>query len=80
MTTAAPRTTSGTETTAAPANAETPATPEVEGPITGPGATFLDPLEQGFPASASAAASGYVVEDYIVWGTEPTTPTRCGSR
>ena len=65
----------GAETTA-PADAQTPAMPEVEGPITGSGAVYLDPLEQGFPASAGAEASGYVVEDYIVSGTAAGAPYR----
>jgi hypothetical protein len=63
----------GAEATA-PADAHTPAMPEVEGPITGPGAVYLDPLEQGFPASAGAAASGYVFEDHIVSGTAAGDP------
>jgi hypothetical protein len=65
----------GTETTA-PADAQTPAMPEVEGPITGPGATFLDPLEQGLLPSAGVGAAGYVVEDYIVSGTAADDPYR----
>jgi hypothetical protein len=65
----------GTETTA-PGAAQTPAMPEVEGPITGPGAAYLDPLEQGFPPSAAAEASGYVFEDYIVSGTAAGSPYR----
>ena len=65
----------GTETTE-PADAQTPAMPEVEGPITGPGAMYLDPLEQGFPPSAGAEASGYVFEDYIVSGTAAGHPYR----
>jgi hypothetical protein len=65
----------GAETTA-PAGAATPAMPEVEGPITGPGAPYLDPLEQGFPPGAGAEVSGYVFEDYIVSGTAAGDPYR----
>ena len=60
----------------APADVQTPAMPEIEGPITGPGAMYLDPLEQGFPQSASAEASGYVFEEHVVSGTAAGEPYR----
>jgi Alpha/beta hydrolase domain len=46
---------------------QTPQMPDVEGPITAPGDMFIDPLEQNFPISA--AAFGYVFEEYFVSGT-----------
>jgi hypothetical protein len=67
--------TSGTESSA-PADAQTPAMPEIEGPITGPGAMYVDPLELGFPESASAEASGYLFEEYFVSGTAAGEPYR----
>jgi hypothetical protein len=54
----------------------TPAMPEVEGPITGPGPMYLDPLEQSFPADLGAAAFGYEAEDYVVSGTAAGEPYR----
>lgn len=65
----------GAETTA-PVDTQSPAMPDVEGPITAPGDMYLDPLEQGFPPSDSAEASGYVVEDYLVSGTAAGDPYR----
>lgn len=62
--------------TTAPADAQTPAMPEVEGPITAPGDMYLDPLEQGFPPNESLEASGYVVEDHLVSGTAAGDPYR----
>ncbi|MGH9210074.1 MAG: alpha/beta hydrolase domain-containing protein [Acidimicrobiales bacterium] len=65
----------GAETTT-PADTQTPALPDVEGPITGSGATYLDPLEQGFPPGESAEVAGYVIEDYLVSGTAAGDPYR----
>jgi hypothetical protein len=48
----------------------------VEGPITGPGAPYVDPLEQNFPADATAEASGYVFDEYEVSGTAAGDPYR----
>jgi hypothetical protein len=48
--------------------------PAVEGPITGPGAMYIDPLEQSFPDSASAEANGYVFDEYFVSGTAAGEP------
>jgi Alpha/beta hydrolase domain len=59
-----------------PARWQTPAMPEVEGPVTEPGDPYLDPLELNFPADASAAASGYVFEEYLVSGTAADQPYR----
>jgi hypothetical protein len=60
----------------ADAPVRTPAMPEVEGPITGPGAMYVDPLEQNFPDSASAEANGYVFDEYFVSGTAADEPYR----
>ena len=65
----------GAEATA-PADTQTPAMPEVEGPITGSGATYLDPLEQGFPPGDGTETAGYVIEDYLVSGTAAGDPYR----
>jgi hypothetical protein len=59
-----------------PARGEAPAMPAVEGPVTEPGDPYLDPLELNFPADASAAASGYVFEEYLVSGTAAGDPYR----
>jgi hypothetical protein len=50
----------------------TPPMPELEGPITGPGDIYLDPLELNFPFSA--AELGYEVEEYFVSGTAAGEP------
>jgi hypothetical protein len=60
----------------ADAPAQTPAMPAIEGPITGPGAMYVDPLEQNFPESASAEANGYVFDEYFVSGTAADEPYR----
>jgi hypothetical protein len=51
---------------------QTPPLPEVEGPLTGPGEIFIDPLELSLPASV--ADFGYGFEDYIVSGTAAGEP------
>lgn len=56
------------------ADVQTPAMPEIEGPITGPGDMYLDPLEQGFPADLGIAAFGYEAEDFVVSGTAAGEP------
>lgn len=70
---------------AAPA-AQTPAMPEVDGPITVPGDIFLDPLENLISTSAedptvddigtSAEAAGYEFAEYFVSGTAADAPYR----
>jgi hypothetical protein len=55
---------------------QTPAMPAIEGPITGPGAMYVDPLEQNFPDSAGAEANGYVFDEYFVSGTAADEPYR----
>lgn len=59
---------------AARTEVRTPPLPRIEGPITGPGDRYLDPLEQNFPADASAEARGYVFEEYLVSGTAADEP------
>jgi Alpha/beta hydrolase domain len=54
----------------------TPAMPAIEGPITGPGARYADPLESNFPDRASVGANGYVSEEYFVSGTAAGEPYR----
>lgn len=66
---------SGADTTV-PADAQPPALPEVDGPITGPGDMYLDPLEQNVEPGAGTDVSGYVVEDHIVSGTAASDPYR----
>jgi hypothetical protein len=66
----------GRATPATDAPAQTPALPTVEGPITGPGAAYVDPLEQNFPEGASAAANGYVFDEYFASGTAAGEPYR----
>jgi len=63
-------------TPATDAPAQTAAMPAIEGPITGPGATYVDPLEQNFPEGASAAANGYVFDEYFASGTAAGEPYR----
>ena len=58
------------------ASGRTPAVPEVEGPIAGPGAMYIDPLEQNFPDGASAEENGYVLDEYFVSGTAAGEPYR----
>lgn len=58
------------------ARVQTPAMPTIEGPITGPGAMYVDPLEQNFPDAASAEANGYVFDEYFVSGTAAGEPYR----
>lgn len=53
---------------------QTPPMPTIEGPLTGPGEPYVEPLEQNLPADASAEARGYVVEDYLVSGTAAEEP------
>jgi hypothetical protein len=66
--------TDGTDGAAATDEVRTPPMPRIEGPITGPGNRYLDPLEQNFPADASAEANGYVLEEYLVSGTAADEP------
>ena len=47
-------------------NAQTPDLPAVEGPITGPGPVFVPDIE--LEQSTSAAAAGYVYEEFFVSG------------
>lgn len=54
----------------------TPAMPAIEGPITGPGARYADPLESNFPDRASVGANGYVSDEYFVSGTAAGEPYR----
>jgi Alpha/beta hydrolase domain len=54
----------------------TPAMPAIEGPITGPGAIYADPLESNFPDRASVGANGYVSDEYFVSGTAAGEPYR----
>ena len=53
---------------------EVPDLPNAEGPITEPGDMYLDPLEQNFPEGASAAANGYVFDEYVAAGTAAGEP------
>jgi hypothetical protein len=58
------------------APARTPAMPAIEGPVRGPGAAYIDPLEQNLPEGASAEANGYVFDEYFVSGTAAGEPFR----
>jgi hypothetical protein len=58
------------------ASVRTPAMPAIEGPITGPGAAYIDPLEQNLPDGASAEANGYVFDEYLVSGSAAGEPYR----
>jgi hypothetical protein len=66
---------SGTDSTA-PADVQTPELPEIEGPVTGPGDMYLDPLEAGFPQGDQAEDSGYVFDEYFASGTAADEPYR----
>lgn len=66
----------GDGTSDQPPEHEVAALPAVEGPVTGPGDMYVDPLEANFPPDAGAEAFGYVFDEYTVSGTAGGEPYR----
>jgi hypothetical protein len=66
----------GTTTTAPHRDVETPEMPAIEGPVTGPGTAYIDPLEAGFPEGDQAVDFGYVFDEYFASGTAAGEPYR----